>query len=374
MFKSKRFSLFVTFFFVLAILPDMSCGKKVSTCMGIDDEKDSFPVLVEKPGSKIKPDSKIKPAQADAGENEPSRLSTVKEASKEKPWQLTTGANEPGIRKQGRYQLATERIKYDSDFQDKEIRHLTRHIESGEINAIELADAYYRRGTIWYYKRNYKKALADLTVSINKNPLVAETFLLRGGIRAEKGDYEGAIKDYTRSLELGPNDPCAYSLRGNAFFHLGEFDKAEDDFEKAIELGFNLGKANTVLWLYLARENSGKDGREALYEQTRRLDLNVWPGPVVLLYLGEIEPDKLLARARDDDKEVEKGQLCEGYFYVGEYYLLEARADLALNAFILARNTGLVDYVEYIGAEAEIRRLGREHLKRTAKKRSRRVY
>jgi len=52
-------------------------------------------------------------------------------------------------------------------------------------------------------------------------------------------------------------------------------------------------------------------------------------------------------------------QRCEAQFYVGEWHLLQGEESAALPFFRTAANTCPIDFIEFSGAEAELKRLGR---------------
>lgn len=83
-----------------------------------------------------------------------------------------------------------------------------------------------------------------------------------------------------------PEDDHAYLGKGHLFFLLGRFRKAAEDFESATRI--NSQNPFGILSLYLATERKGGDGKAVLKLQSSDIDLNEWPGPLVLLYLGHV--------------------------------------------------------------------------------------
>ena len=90
---------------------------------------------------------------------------------------------------------------------------------------------------------------------------------------------------------------------------------------------------------------------------SKRLSLNAWPGPVVLLYLGKGKPEQVLAAATDADPAKERDQHCKAYFYLAEHALLRGQRAEALDLFREAIATGQTTYIEYAAAQAELGRL-----------------
>jgi tetratricopeptide (TPR) repeat protein len=147
----------------------------------------------------------------------------------------------------------------------------------------KYADAYYRRGSLYYQKGDYDHSIADCTEAIRLNP--KDDLLYRGRAYAykEKGNYDCAIADFTEAIRLFPNDAelsdlselyydrssiysrkcdydnviadCTeairfnpnkagiYNFRGIAFYFKGEYDRSILDYSEAIKLNSNYAEA-----------------------------------------------------------------------------------------------------------------------------------
>lgn len=252
------------------------------------------------------------------------------------------------------------------------------------------AEAFYNRGVAQFLKRAYDKAIGDYDEAIRLRPDLAEAFNARGLAYKTTGDFEQAIKDYDAALGLDPG--FAYAFRNRAVAHrdTGAHDRAIADYDQVIrlmpdyapaygsrgELHFYRGHFAAAardlaaavdhdpsnpyrsLWRYLAEARAGQEARATLEGHAAALDLGAWPGPVVSLYLGRAEPDRLLALAGDPDPVKRREKACEAYFYLGQYFLLKGRRDEAAKMFRLALDTGVTAFIEYAGAKAELERLG----------------
>jgi len=106
------------------------------------------------------------------------------------------------------------------------------------------------------------------------------------------------------------------------------------------------------LWRFLA-QSRGNDMKatEDLVVAARQMDQSTWPYPVYGLFLGELSPDELMAKAGDDN------QRCEAAFYNGEWYLFGGIVQEARQHFQTAMSTCPTTYMEYSGAKGELGRL-----------------
>jgi lipoprotein NlpI len=83
-----------------------------------------------------------------------------------------------------------------------------------------------------------------------------------------------------------------------------------------------------------------------------------WPAPVVRLFLGQITSAAALDAAKNSDAKTENGQVCEVNFYSGELALLQGTQDEAVRLFRLAAKDCPHGFVEWDGANAELKALG----------------
>lgn len=79
------------------------------------------------------------------------------------------------------------------------------------------AAAYHERGSIWKFRGEADKALADLTEAIRLDPKDASSHVDRGGIFLDRKDNDQAIADFTEAIRLDPKYVLAYANRGYAW-------------------------------------------------------------------------------------------------------------------------------------------------------------
>jgi tetratricopeptide (TPR) repeat protein len=74
---------------------------------------------------------------------------------------------------------------------------------NGQAKMSLLARAYFTRGGVWMAARKTDQAIADLNVSLERDPFSRRAYCLRGSCYERKRDYARAEKDYTSALAWG---------------------------------------------------------------------------------------------------------------------------------------------------------------------------
>ena len=113
-----------------------------------------------------------------------------------------------------------------------------------------------------------------------------------------------------------------------------------------------------MIWLYLARERGGEKGMIDLVGGADKIDATPWPGPIVKLFLGQTDPRRVQATLEPLSGEARRKKAVEVFFYLGQYYLIEGNPDAAATYFRRALGTGVTTFIEFIGASAELSRMG----------------
>ncbi len=70
----------------------------------------------------------------------------------------------------------------------------------------EFTDAYYNRGVMHFFLREYKEAIEDLNRVIEKSPDHVMAYASRGSIYDKIGDAQRALSDYRKAAQLGDKD------------------------------------------------------------------------------------------------------------------------------------------------------------------------
>lgn len=135
---------------------------------------------------------------------------------------------------------ASEQDRQDcraSQDRDRQIAACSRVIESGGEAARSRALAYAYRGIAYAAaKKDYDRAIADLSEAIRLDPKYIATYNNRGYVYFNKKNYDRAIADYNEAIRLDPSFERAYRLRALAYERIGRKDDAISDYRKSLLL------------------------------------------------------------------------------------------------------------------------------------------
>ena len=110
-----------------------------------------------------------------------------------------------------------------------------------------------------------------------------------------------------------------------------------------------------ALLLELADRRSQAPSR--LSAAAAKLDMTVWPAPLVKLFLGQNSAAAALAAAKDPDPVKTRARMCEANFYTAEYALLTGSQAGALPGYRAAARD-CPEYLQRGAASAALRSLG----------------
>ena len=96
---------------------------------------------------------------------------------------------------------------------------------------------YALRGLAYGGKKDYARALADVSKAIELDSSAPTGFAVRCNVQLEKKAYDKALADCNKAIELGLANATLYALRGTAHLALKAFNLAIVDFDKAIAMG-----------------------------------------------------------------------------------------------------------------------------------------
>jgi hypothetical protein len=102
--------------------------------------------------------------------------------------------------------------------------------------APDLAEAYFRRGSLYQAMGETSFALADYERALARDPRFAPAYLQRAKIRTESGDFDSALADFGEFMNISGNDPESYLHRGICLMKQGMTSAAASDFQRVLKL------------------------------------------------------------------------------------------------------------------------------------------
>lgn len=165
-------------------------------------------------------------------------------------------------------------------------------------------------------------------------------------IRGQDADAQHAAE---QALQLAPNDTAPRYTRAQARFMAGNFAGASEDLRQLLQEGgggSETERGYRAIWLFLAQQAQGQDGRKATMDLQVRGDKPSWPHPVLRMLRGEQSLQATLASATEERAE-QAGRECEIYFFAAQKALLERDVDQARRWLERSMATGVVEFIEY---------------------------
>ena len=224
-----------------------------------------------------------------------------------------------------------------------------------ELNPNE-ASVLSARGNLELRQGAVDRAITDLEAAAKLEPNDTVTLSRLAWASVEKGDYATAVERGTRVVELRKNHPLALWERGVFRFLDGRFKEAAGDFGKVTAAAPS--NAYAAMFAHIARSRSGDTGAELLAKQSDSINKAAWPWPAVQLFLGQTDPNAVVAAANADPARA-ASRLAEANFYIGEWYLLQNQKQSAREMLQRSAASGDRTLVETAAAKADLKRLGR---------------
>jgi lipoprotein NlpI len=218
------------------------------------------------------------------------------------------------------------------------------------------ARIYSDRGCAYYGSGHYDRALEDFDQALRLDPNYVVAHLHRGHVHCAKGHYAKAIEAYGEAIRVDQGFALARKNRAHVYFYEGRFADAAADYGRYVELCPH--DASAVILRYVACARAGDASAIELARHAQAIDLDTWPGAAIAMFLGQATPEAVLTQASGDSESVKNEGRHLGFFYLGQYHLLQANAASAVEMFRLALLDGARDCFEYELASAELDRLG----------------
>lgn len=209
----------------------------------------------------------------------------------------------------------------------------------------------YARAWVQSQRGDDAAAIADLDQVLAQAPDDMDALVDRGGLNIRAGRYDAAAKDFSALLKLEPSSAAAAYNRGRANYAAGKFKAAAADFATALKL--RADNPYAALRAHLAQGRvAGKLAKDdpALQAAVAKLEPEVWPRPLLELFLGTGTPEALLAGVNLLTPNLRAPVLCEANYYLGERAAIAGDKEVARKYFQAAADTKAATQLEYIDA------------------------
>jgi tetratricopeptide (TPR) repeat protein len=251
---------------------------------------------------------------------------------------------------------------------DAAIRAMPRHYR-----------AYDKRCRTYQDSGDFEKAIADCTTAIEllkpfEHALIGAVYDNRGNAYRARGDYDKAIADYDAGLLINLDPILGYADRGYADLAAGRFGAAAADFAKSLAAPLDANKVigipyegdrdrsqtrfKAVLGLHLARVRAGEDDAPEFGQNAATVSkFQKWPSILVAFYLRQSTRQEVVSAAESRSEPIQRRQLCEANFFLGESALINHDSDAAESFFTKAHSTCAGSTAAYAVATVELKRL-----------------
>lgn len=238
------------------------------------------------------------------------------------------------------------------------IARLTEMLGAAKLTEEERARLMYDRGVLYDSVGLTALARFDFMRALRLKPDMADAYNFMGIHHTLSGDFNEAFEAFDAALDLQPGYAYAYLNRAIALQYDGKLELALADFRQ-----YQQQKPTDpypAIWLYLAEVQQAPDAAKAnLKKAADSVKDNPWGRQLIGLFLGEFNEQQLLAKATEPGTEPVKltEQLCEAYFYLAKWHLLQNNPTQAAVYFKRALSTNVYEFVEHRYARLELDKL-----------------
>jgi lipoprotein NlpI/transglutaminase-like putative cysteine protease len=234
-------------------------------------------------------------------------------------------------------------------------------IKSGKLTGNDLAAAYCARGSAQSDLGKADDALRDANEALKLAPNATKLLFCRAEIYFQAGAFGKSVADYARAITLGATGPEAFHHRGISAYYAGNLDDAADDLARASEANGYESQLYSDLWLIWTCQRLGRPIPDGVAKRAAAEPRGDWPRPALAMLTGNLAPDdmlKLIDGKTGDDRHM---ALAEGYFYLGQHFLMLGDKAKAREYFEKTRQLEVIIYTEHIAAAFELQHLKEEH-------------
>ncbi|MEW6996211.1 lipoprotein NlpI [Colwelliaceae bacterium BS250] len=235
------------------------------------------------------------------------------------------------------------------------LARLSEIITRVEVTNEQRAKLFYDRGVIYDSVGLRGLASFDFQRAIRLQPDLVDAYNFIGIHHTQRQEFLQAYEAFDSAIELNPQHQYAYLNRGIALYYGGRPELAADDLQQ-----FQLQQEHDpyrIAWMYLIEQQiDSVRATENLRYNLASIGHDSWANNILKLFLGDISEqdfvDNLTVGVTSHKELVDR--LCEGYFYLGKYNLLNNNSENSANYFKLALSTNVYEFIEHRYAKLEL--------------------
>lgn len=160
------------------------------------------------------------------------------------------------------------------------------------------------------------EAVASTLALRDASPKDVSPYIELALIYLASNDLQKSLDNMKTVTDLADKAPEGHLLKGEVEWALGRYNDAQDSFEDALDLSELQPYA--FLWLEITRARRGRKQDSRVESRFAGLDLTVWPGPIISLYLGKSTPEDVI--------KFKDAVPCTTDFFVGEWYQMQGNS------------------------------------------------
>lgn len=235
------------------------------------------------------------------------------------------------------------------------IARLTEILNRVEVSQEQKAKLFYDRGVIYDSVGLRGLASYDFQRALRLQPDLVDAYNFIGIHHTQRQEFLQAYEAFDSAIELDEQHEYAYLNRGIALYYGGRPQLALEDMRR-----FQLEQQNDpyrISWLYIIEsEIDPVIAKNNLRINLDNIDHNSWANNILRLFLGDISEQDFVATLTVGVKNHKElvDRLCEGYFYLGKYKLLNKSVTTSSDYFKLALSTNVYEFIEHRYAKLEL--------------------
>jgi len=230
-------------------------------------------------------------------------------------------------------------------------------IKAGKLAPSDMVEAYCIRSNALSDLQRFDEALQDANEAVRLAPNAINALGCRGFNYFNAGQFDKSIADYSKAVSLGAQDGEIFRMRGLARLYAGRLEDARSDLARASELADKEAKTYYDLWLVSIDGRLGTAISDSITRRAASEAHGEWPRPALAMMTGSMSPEDLLKRMDEKKGDDRQMALAEGYFYLGQHYLVAGDKKTAATYFQKTRDLDICLYIEHVAAGFELQRL-----------------